>query len=768
MMDIYVYQGSGNIIQLIRACRSKGKINQLFKITYLWWRYETGTKSCPLSTPAARLRLDYTNSKWINAIYQFTTTYDIQIYTNIESPSILPENDKFIMDLAQEQGFSLKILRCINQCWLYLHVLTLTDITNEIGTMIEPQFYIWKEASSGKSTFLATTSFPKPSKSTWTYWKQLIDKYVIPNSRRLKSRLGGWTAVPSQFRKKYKYYYHEDLTYQMKNGKLHQIHPTPSSSVEPIDIPDTAVPAIYTLTNQTLYTDRMVIEANKNEETTNDVPQPQNRQWKQFNGQLPPEVIIATDALVHQEKAAYAWIIATTKGKVIVSHSARIEAEDISSYQAEAHGILDAISTLQNHVFEVQQWILYCDNQALVERLQIIQSEQETPPEWTNSDIIELIRQKVLPNGEFKHVKGHQKISNNSNHPIESVLNNWVDDMANKAIKFNNKTTTPENIARVVINNKRIFTRTQIIAQCAEKASRAYHNSKYGDKAYHQIDWDFYKKIVSKFTKSMSIIKMIHSLTPTNERLHHQYKDIVVRCSLCKEEDETIHHVLCCKANPKNFRATNEWRKERRDITTSQYQTIVTLLSKILDTKPPNEQNLPMHQIQIGWQRILQVKITKSCVGWMNNHLKDSLPSIPLEKFMITLLKDWSEAWKYRNQQVNHDSYTQQSNCNIIQQKLQYIYENREYIDKTNQTFMLQTIEEHQMLMDSSVENWLHIHFETFTNQIVTTKPNNTWMKFKQNLDKLQTHTRNQIRWTDIVPCEAPKALNESFEIDST
>jgi hypothetical protein len=225
---------------------------------------------------------------------------------------------------------------------MHLHVITPTDITNEIGTMIKPQFYIRKEASSGKSTVSITTSFPKPSKSTWTYWKQLLDKYVIPNS-------GSYTVI-------------------------------------------------------------------------------------------------------------------------------------------------------------IKPW---------VEHLQIIQREQETPPEWTDSDIIELICQKVLPNGEFKHVKGHQKISNNSDHTIKSVLNNWVDDTSNKAITSNNKTKTPENIARVVINNKRIFIRTQIIAQCTEKASKAYHTSKYGDKAYHQIDWDLYQKIVSNFTKSMLIIKMIHSLTPT-------------------------------------------------------------------------------------------------------------------------------------------------------------------------------------------------------------------------------------------------------------
>jgi hypothetical protein len=83
---------------------------------------------------------------------------------------------------------------------------------------------------------------------------------------------------------------------------------------------------------------------------------------------------------------------------------------------------------------------------------------------------------------------------------------------------------------------------------------------------------------------------------------------------------------------------------ERRDIATSQYQNIITLLCKILTQNPPNGNNLPMHQIQIRWHRILQGKITTLCIGWMNDHLKDSVKSIPLETVMITFLKDWSDA----------------------------------------------------------------------------------------------------------------------------
>jgi hypothetical protein len=182
------------------------------------------------------------------------------------------------------------------------------------------------------------------------------------------------------------------------------------------------------------------------------------------------------------------------KGKVIVSHSARIEEENISSYQAEAFGILNAITMLQNHVFEVQQWVLYCNNQALVERVQAVQGNIQIPPKWKDWDIIESIRQKVLPNGEFKHVKGHQTPDSKIGQKPEAVLNNWVDDMANKAIESDNRMKTPEDIAHVVINNKRVFNRAHMISQCTKHISQPYHISKYGVVEFHHINWELYKK----------------------------------------------------------------------------------------------------------------------------------------------------------------------------------------------------------------------------------------------------------------------------------
>jgi hypothetical protein len=104
-------------------------------------------------------------------------------------------------------------------------------------------------------------------------------------------------------------------------------------------------------------------------------------------------------------------------------------------------------------------------------------------------------------------MKGHQKLNNKNGQKFEFVLNSWVDDMANKVITSDKIMMTPENIAHVVVNGKRVFKRLQIITQCAEHISQKYHMSKYGSVEYHHIDRELYKTITSNFPKPMSIQK---------------------------------------------------------------------------------------------------------------------------------------------------------------------------------------------------------------------------------------------------------------------
>jgi hypothetical protein len=277
-----------------------------------------------------------------------------------------------------------------------------------------------------------------------------------------------------------------------------------------------------------------------------------------------------------------------------------------------------------------------------------------------------------------------------------------VDAMANKAINSNITTENPENVPYSSVTQKRIFKRTHIISHCATQQSISYHQRKYGKK-FNSIDWELYKHIISKHSKSMSLLKMAHSLSPTRSRMHLQDNTITIKCQLSKKEDETIHHILKCTANPHNYQAATESRYQKKEITRSQYETTLQLLQKILNSEsPPNIQALE-DQIQIGWKKVLQGKITVSCNIWITKELNQAKPPISIIHFMTRLWTDWKAAWKFRNQNIPHCNYITHPKVAINETKLRYIYNNRNKITATNQSFLLTNVAEHLMLSERSI-----------------------------------------------------------------
>jgi hypothetical protein len=64
--------------------------------------------------------------------------------------------------------------------------------------------------------------------------------------------------------------------------------------------------------------------------------------------------------------------------------------------------------------------------------------------------------------------------------------------------------------------------------------------------------------------------------------------------------------------------------------------------------------------------------------------------------------------------------------------------------------------------METSIQNWLHIHFDKFAEQIKINQPLNTWTKFNRNPDIEYRQEKTQSDRTNIVPCEATEDLHVS------
>jgi hypothetical protein len=167
MLDVYAHQGAVKAIQVIQLNNTQKQTGKLFRITYLWCRYKIGIEKCPFTVSDNKINLEYSNAKWFNKIWKFLHKFKVSIHIKLQWPPLLRERDSYLMDIAQEQKLPTKSLCLINQCRLYLQVLTISDITNPTGTQIDITFYTLKDAH--------------PMNTRWDKTKQIcLDLLVKP------------------------------------------------------------------------------------------------------------------------------------------------------------------------------------------------------------------------------------------------------------------------------------------------------------------------------------------------------------------------------------------------------------------------------------------------------------------------------------------------------------------------------------------------------------------------------------------------------------
>jgi Reverse transcriptase-like len=78
-------------------------------------------------------------------------------------------------------------------------------------------------------------------------------------------------------------------------------------------------------------------------------------------------IIVVTDASVHQNQAAIAWVITDSQGEILHKFNQRLQDNGISSFRAEAYGACSALTTLHSsQTIQCSRWKLYCDNKALI------------------------------------------------------------------------------------------------------------------------------------------------------------------------------------------------------------------------------------------------------------------------------------------------------------------------------------------------------------------------------------------------------------------
>jgi len=113
----------------------------------------------------------------------------------------LHKHDQFLMDDFCDYGIPSNQLEKLNACWMYLHVTTLAEITNQIETTLLPQALASLLYSTPKGLTNISTSLLKwphihpPYSSCWWLWSRLIQTLYTGSSTGTRHKVTSTTCI---------------------------------------------------------------------------------------------------------------------------------------------------------------------------------------------------------------------------------------------------------------------------------------------------------------------------------------------------------------------------------------------------------------------------------------------------------------------------------------------------------------------------------------------------------------------------------------------
>ena len=139
--DLYVSQGIDKVIFYIEEIDGNSMSRPLLRSNMEWAMIHIGIGNCSLFD----INYDHFGHlllrTWIRSLWQFVHEYKIRMPSYEHSINERRDNDKFLMKEFQKAGFSKKQLIKLNRCRFYLHVETLSDITDGKGDQISTLSY---------------------------------------------------------------------------------------------------------------------------------------------------------------------------------------------------------------------------------------------------------------------------------------------------------------------------------------------------------------------------------------------------------------------------------------------------------------------------------------------------------------------------------------------------------------------------------------------------------------------------------------------------
>ena len=464
MLNLVTVHCTTKIESLIQQIRLGRPLGFKMLIALDWTQLHAGTRTKVMEETKY---IPYIIEPWIDSVHAYMVDNNIKL--KIPTTKIQPlrrDNDKYLMEEAINMGLSVRDLRDINNCRMFLKVTTLAEITNCEGTHILKQSFQCTGTNS-KSTFL----WPIQEQPTAAFntWRNFLSMFTTSN-RRLKQKLGKWTNLKGR---KWCTYYHEKdrLVYIKKPDNSWDVHELPleGSKRRYNIIQNDTINNVRQLPKDHLIP--VHLKRKKNRLTVsipcgirhpprNTSPDPtEATSWQDFVCSLPEweqdllrdntdahnltfeienELPQMTDLLstlangdtlylvtdggaIEPKRGSFGWVLAT-KTKVLWTGKGFTRGYPINSHRAEAYGRLAGTLFLLRflqfsglHECNIQL-ISYCDNKSIVESIAEAQDPFYKPgltvsPDWDAIAQIHEIQNElrhIINVKDCQHVKGHQ------------------------------------------------------------------------------------------------------------------------------------------------------------------------------------------------------------------------------------------------------------------------------------------------------------------------------------------------------------------------
>ena len=193
IMHPWYHQQLLHLIALFEHTQQQTMTGQLLITSYEQLRLEMGTSRFMTDIQYKTMK-DTVTKTWITDLWEFVDQFQIQIRDDVRQITTKRKHDKIIMDEFVKAGYGGKSLKNLNECRMFLHAVTLSDIASADGEEITS--HAWNGIREDRG--IPQYQWPRTQKSLpkehWKHWRSTIGQLFLSRhtGRTLKDRLLEW------------------------------------------------------------------------------------------------------------------------------------------------------------------------------------------------------------------------------------------------------------------------------------------------------------------------------------------------------------------------------------------------------------------------------------------------------------------------------------------------------------------------------------------------------------------------------------------------